>query len=115
MLSQQLFSTFPCHTEVIEKIVKLVKESSTHEINSIGKDKYIKTMLKSRRIPQFESKQNIVVQKWINNWVQLKITVGCFHFDLISTQYFTFTKCILFSYKCTALKHKLFLDIICGI
>ena len=49
MPPQQLFPNFHCHTQAVERAVKLVTEASTHVVNPIERDGYTKTILTSRK------------------------------------------------------------------
>ena len=59
MLPQELFPMFPCHTQAVERAVKLVTEASACVVSSSEKDGYIIAKLQSRKkIPHFESKKD---------------------------------------------------------
>lgn len=50
---------FPCHTQAVERTVKLVSESCMLVTNNVKRDGVIKTTLESRRkMPLFKSKQD---------------------------------------------------------
>ena len=59
MLPQELFPMFPCHTQAVERAVKLVTEASACVVSSSERDAYIIAKLQSRKkIPHFESKKD---------------------------------------------------------
>ena len=49
MPPQQLFPSFPCQAQAVERAVKLVTEASTHVVNPIERNGYIKTILTSTK------------------------------------------------------------------
>ena len=61
MPPQQLSPTNLFHTKAVKRAVKLVTETSTYLKNDIETDGYIERMLKSRKIPQFETKQDSMI------------------------------------------------------
>lgn len=51
--------SFPCHTQAVERCVKLVTEASLSLVGSERRDGFIKSRIDSRlRMPQFESKKD---------------------------------------------------------
>lgn len=53
------YTHIPCHTQSVERAVKLVTEASSHVCNSEERDKYIKVRLEARNIRnKFETKQD---------------------------------------------------------
>ena len=46
---EQLFPSFPCQAQAVERAVKFVTEASTHVVNLIERNVYIKTTLTSRK------------------------------------------------------------------
>ena len=62
ILPKKLFPILPCHTQAVERSVKLVTEASGCLVNSSERDGYILAKLDSRKkIPQFESKKDFMV------------------------------------------------------
>ena len=57
-----IFPKFPCHTQAIERAVKLVTEASACVVDSSERDSYIIAKLQSRKkMPQFTTKKDFVV------------------------------------------------------
>ena len=49
----------PCHTQVVERHIKIVTEASASVIGMVNRDGFILNKLKSRKLmPKFESKQD---------------------------------------------------------
>ena len=62
MLPSGLCPKFPCHTQAVERAVKLVAEASACVVDSSESDGYIITKLQSRKkMPQFNTKTDFVV------------------------------------------------------
>ena len=62
MLLLGLFPKFPCHTQAVEKAVKLVTEASAWVVDSSERDGYIIAKLQSRKkMPQFNTKKDFIV------------------------------------------------------
>ena len=62
MLPSLLFPKFPCHTQAVEKAVKLVTEASACVVDCSERDGYIIAKLQSRKkMPQFNSKKDFVI------------------------------------------------------
>lgn len=60
--SIQHIKKFPCHTQAVERTVKLVSESSMLVTDPVKRDGVIKATLKSRRkMPLFKSKQDFAL------------------------------------------------------
>lgn len=58
----RLYKKFPCHTQVVERTVKLVSESCKIVTDAIKRDGVIKATLGSRRkMPLFNTKQDFVL------------------------------------------------------
>lgn len=52
-------AAFPCHTQSVERCVKLVTEASLSVVGLQKRDSYIKTKIDSRKLmPNFESKKD---------------------------------------------------------
>ena len=59
-LRQELFD-FPCHTQAVERCVKLVTEASTKVCGKDRRDGFIRATVHSRRLmPRFESKKDLI-------------------------------------------------------
>jgi len=62
MLPSEFFPSFPCHTQAVERAVKLVTEASGCVVKSSERDGYILAKLQSRKkIPRFDAKKDFVV------------------------------------------------------
>ncbi|GBM88191.1 hypothetical protein AVEN_57948-1 [Araneus ventricosus] len=58
------FDKFPCHTQAVERCVKLVTEASQKVVGSNSRDGFIRTTLLSRSsMPSFTSKSSFKVPK----------------------------------------------------
>ncbi|GBL73723.1 hypothetical protein AVEN_230709-1 [Araneus ventricosus] len=58
------FDKFPCHTQAVERCVKLVTEASQKVLGSNSRDGFIRTTLLSRSsMPNFSSKSYFKVPK----------------------------------------------------
>ena len=58
------FSRFPCHTEAVERCVKLVTESSSNLCGAEARDGFIRTRVAARAImPCFNTKADYCVQR----------------------------------------------------
>lgn len=56
------FPKFPCHTQAVERCVKLVTEASAAVCGNVKRDGFIRSRLESRKImPRFETKVDYVV------------------------------------------------------
>ena len=59
-LRQELFD-FPCHTQAVERCVKLVTEASTKVYGKDRRDGFIRATIHSRRLmPRLESKKDLI-------------------------------------------------------
>ena len=54
---KQTLSSFPCHTQAVERCVKLVTETCSHVVGSERRDGYIRSVIEDRKtLPRFDSK-----------------------------------------------------------
>lgn len=55
------FVPYPCHTQAVERCVKLVTEASGSVVGSDRRDGFIKARIHSRKaMPQFETKKDFI-------------------------------------------------------
>ena len=53
---------FPCHTQAVERSIKLVTEASLAVCTEKNRDGYIRSQIESRRkLPSFETKKDFVL------------------------------------------------------
>ena len=56
------YTKYPCHTQAVERVIKLVTEAAAAVSGQERRDGYIRATLKSRIImPVFETKKNFVL------------------------------------------------------
>lgn len=61
------FPDYPCHTQAVERCVKMVTEASMAVAGEKARDGFIRSQLQSRAImPSFETKKNYNVSKRSN-------------------------------------------------
>lgn len=56
------FENFPCHTQTVERLVKVITDASSKVCGDIARDGYIRTKLEARKnLPYFDNKSHIIV------------------------------------------------------
>ena len=66
MLPSLLFPKFPCHTQTVERAVKLVTEASASVVDSFETDGYIIAKLQSRKkMPKYKFKPENYVEELV--------------------------------------------------
>ena len=54
----KIIPNFPCHTQAVERLIKLVTEASTSVVGNEARDGYIRNRIEGRKkLPKFETKK----------------------------------------------------------